>query len=713
MRKSIRACTAFVLTAAIITGLGATAVHAQEPVKACKDETVYIMAGADGSQKKITVSDWLQNTARTPVLEDCSNLSDIENVKGEETYTAGKKGNLQWKANGNDIYYQGNSKEKTPVKLHITYELDGKKISPDQLAGKSGKVVIRFDYENTLQETVKIKNKKEKISAPFAAVTAMMLDPEHFRNVQVTNGKAENMGNEIAVLGIAFPGLQDSLNLKKEDLEIPEFVEITADVTGFQMEGTVTIVTTSFLKDMNTKDLSVDDLLDASRELTKGTNQLIDGAGKLSDGLATLLEKSGALVKGIDQLKDGSLQLKTGADALSGGAAQLKTGADQLSQGLATLSGNSASLRGGAQQVFNSLLSSATAQLKAKGIDVSLSMGNYGQVLGGVIDQLTNGAHEKALQQVTAAVEAKRPEIEAAVTQAVTQQVQAQVEEQVTAGVRGSVEEQVRSQTEVIRTQLISQFFEGMTPEEFDAAVESGDITPEDVEKLNAAVEAAVQKAVGDQIDSEAIRGQISAMVTETMASDDITAKIGGLVAESTENQVQKAISEAMASPEVQGQLQAAAEGAEAVTALKASLDSYNAFYLGVIEYTKGVDQASAGAKDVSAGAEKLKSGMDTLNTGAASLNEGISLMNEQAPALVDGVTQLKDGSVSLKNGLDQLMRDGIRKIADLAEDDLDNLVERIRACGELADSYNSFSGIHSGMDGTVKFIYRTDAIGN
>ena len=713
MRKSIRVCTAFVLTAVIITGPGATAVHAQEPVKACKDETVYIMAGADGTQKKITVSDWLQNTEKLPVLEDCSSLSDIENVKGEEIYTAGKKDSIQWKANGNDIYYQGNSREKTPVKLHITYELDGKKLSPDQLAGKSGKVAIRFDYENTRQETVKIKNKKEKISVPFAAVTAMMLDPEHFRNVQVTNGKAENMGNEIAVLGIAFPGLQDSLNLQQEDLEIPEFVEVTADVTDFQTEGTVTIVTTSFLKDVNTKDLSIDDLLDASRELTKGTNQLIDGAGKLSDGLATLLEKSGTLVKGIDKLKDGSLQLKTGADALAGGAAQLKTGADQLSQGLSTLSGNSAGLRGGAQQVFNSLLSSATAQLNAKGIDVSLSMGNYGQVLGGVIDQLTNGAHEKALQQVTAAVEAKRSEIEAAVTQAVTQQVQAQVEEQVTAGVRGTVEEQVRAQTETIRTTLIAQFFENKTPEEFDAAVEAGEITQEQQEHLNGAVEAAVQKTIGEQMDSEAVKGQISTMVTEAMASDEIAGKISGLAAESTENQVQKAISEAMASPEIQNQLRAAAEGAEAVAALKASLDSYNGFYLGVIEYTKGVDQASAGAKDVSAGAEKLKSGMDTLNTGAASLNEGIALMNEQAPALVDGVTQLKNGSVSLKSGLDQLMRDGIRKIADLAEEDLDTLVERIRVCGELADSYNSFSGIHPGMDGTVKFIYRTEAIGD
>ena len=32
--------------------------------------------------------------------------------------------------------------------MNISYQLDGKDIAPAELAGKSGKVTIRFDYEN-------------------------------------------------------------------------------------------------------------------------------------------------------------------------------------------------------------------------------------------------------------------------------------------------------------------------------------------------------------------------------------------------------------------------------------------------------------------------------------------------------------------------------------------------------------------------------------
>ena len=42
--------------------------------------------------------------------------------------------------------YQGNIEKELPVELSVTYTLDGKSVSPEELAGKSGHVVIRFDY---------------------------------------------------------------------------------------------------------------------------------------------------------------------------------------------------------------------------------------------------------------------------------------------------------------------------------------------------------------------------------------------------------------------------------------------------------------------------------------------------------------------------------------------------------------------------------------
>lgn len=105
----------------------------------------------------------------------------------------------------------------------------------------------------------------------------------------------------------------------------------------------------------------------------------------------------------------------------------------EFSNGLSTLSSNSASLNQGAEQVFAPLLSTAETQIKAAGIEIpSLTIQNYGKVLKGVIDSLDKDAvYEKALQQVTAAVEAKRPEnIQTTVKQQTEAQVQKAIAEQ-------------------------------------------------------------------------------------------------------------------------------------------------------------------------------------------------------------------------------------------------------------------------------------------
>ena len=44
--------------------------------------------------------------------------------------------------------------------MKVSYYLDGEKMDPKDMAGKSGEVKIRFDYYNNSNETVKVKGKK-------------------------------------------------------------------------------------------------------------------------------------------------------------------------------------------------------------------------------------------------------------------------------------------------------------------------------------------------------------------------------------------------------------------------------------------------------------------------------------------------------------------------------------------------------------------------
>ena len=689
-----------------------TTINASAEAETSKDETVYVLAGADGTVQKIIVSDWIKNAMATDSLDDKTELSDIENIKGDESFTLGGDNSCVWDAQGNDIYYQGNIEKELPVQMSVRYTLDGQAIAPEALAGQSGHVTIRFDYQNMQYEEVLLDGKTEKIYVPFTMLTGMLLDTEVFRNVTVSNGKLINDGDRIAVVGIAFPGLQEDLAISKEKLDIPDYVEISADVENFEMGMTMTLATTELFGAIDSDKLDLHELSDAMAELTDAMGQLMDGSSQLYDGLCTLLEKSGDLVSGINKLAEGAAQLKAGAESLDSGAAQLQAGAAQLSSGLNTLNANSSSLNGGARQVFSSLLSMANTQLSEAGLSVpALTIDNYASVLDGVIASLDDTAvYQAALEQVTATVNANRGMIEEKVTEAVQAQVEAEVSAQVTAAVQETVTQAVHENEAQFRAAVIQQAL-GMTVEEYKAAIEAGLVTQEQQDAVNAAVEAAMQAEIDARMQREEIQAQINAVTQQTVGEQMQSDEIQALIASNTELQVQQAISEAMSSDAVQAQLSAAAEGAKSVIALKSSLDSYNAFYLGLITYTSGVSSAAAGANELKTGADALKAGTSELSAGAAELLQGIQTMKDSAPALVDGITQLRDGSMELSDGLKQFNEEGIQKLIEAVDGDLDGLSNRIRVTADVAKHYTSFSGISEDMDGDVKFIYKTDSI--
>ena len=375
-----------------------TVVENEASADISKDETVYVLAGADGSVQKIIVSDWLKNSLGSDTLSDKSELTDIENVKGDESYSVSGDGEMIWNADGGDIYYQGSTEKALPVDLSVTYTLDGKPISANDLAGKSGRVTIRFDYQNKQYETVEIDGKQEKIYVPFAMLSCVILDDDVFTNVTVTNGKLINDGGRTVVIGTAFPGLKENLAISEDKLKIPDYVEISADAKEFKLGNTVTVATNELFNSLDTdKFSSITKLSDSMKQLPSAMAQLLDGSSQLYDGLNELLEKSGDLAAGIDQLAAGSENLKSGAESLDSGAEELQAGAKQLSEGLNTLTASNDVLNGGAKQVFDTLLSTANTQLAAAGLEVpTLTVENYGQIFDGIIAKSGGNASEAA-----------------------------------------------------------------------------------------------------------------------------------------------------------------------------------------------------------------------------------------------------------------------------------------------------------------------------
>lgn len=700
-----------------------------------KDETVYILSGADGSVKKIIVSDLLQNALSSLSLKDSSQLENIVNVNGEQGFTLGANGSVQWNAEGGDIYYTGEINKELPVDIAVKYYLDGRELSAEDMKGKSGKAVIRFEYTNNQYETVKIDGRDEKIYVPFAVLTGVLLDNNIFRNAEASNGKIINDGDRTVIVGMAFPGLGDSLNIDSEKLEIPDYFEITADVKDFEMSETFSVATNEIFNNINLDSMdSIEDLNGDLEKLTEAVERLSDGSAALYEGLDTLLVKSSELIEGIDklvkgaealkngtsdlaegssQILQGSAQLSDGSRQLTEGSGQVLNGSSRLAEGLEELANNSAALNAGSKQVFDTLLAAATAQINAAGLDIpDLTAENYRQVLEQALaslndEDIRNLAYKTAENEVRKAVAAKEEEIRAAVAEA----VKAEISVKVTAAVRENVEAQVLASL-------------GYTKEQYQAAVKAGLVSEEQ--------QAGIKAAVNAQMESDGVKALIAQNTESQMQSEEVQT----LIAQKTAEQEELLIRQNLDSPEVRQKTEKAiaeaAEGRERIKSLIAQLDSYNEFYTGLNRYTAGVDQAAEGASKLQAGAEALNKGASDLNSGAGALNagadelnagavqldkgakqlyEGLLTLQGSAPALIDGITQLRDGARELSEGMTEFKEQGVRKLIDAADGDIKGLVDRIKAAADVSERYNSFSGIDGEMIGKVRFVYRTDGI--
>ncbi len=654
-----------------------------------KDETVYVLANAEGEAKRVIVSDWLTNPDGEKDLADATTLKDAKAVKG----SAFLKDGVWYNADGADVYYQGDAENPLPVNLTVSYTLDGEAKTAAEMTGKSGRVTIRVACD--------VKETKDGVKVPFAALTAALLDNDVFTNIEVTNGKFLDDGDRTVVVGWALPGLQETLKLDAETVTLPEYVEISAEAKNFEAPTTLTVVTNELFSAVDVDSIDATELTENINKLKNGMAQLKDGASRLADGVSALKDGAKTLADGATELKNGAEALKEGANPLGDGVSQLndgatalETGSAQLTEGLNTLTANNEALASGATKLFETVLGIANTQLSAAMENApTLTIENYEETLTALLDACSEAGIDKQLHdQVEAVVNQNRAKIEEAVTAKVRETVAAQVEE----AVRENVTAQVLAAMD-------------MTPDTYKAAVESGALTDAQKNQIAAAVDA--------QMKSQEVKAVLAQQTEQTMGSDEIKATIEQNVNE----QVEALTQQNMASKDVQARRAAALEQGQAaaasLTALKAQLDDYRTFYDGLNAYLAGTAQAANGASELKTGAAQLAAGTEELNgkvpallEGIGSLSNGMNTLTENLPSLTDGVQQLLDGANELKDGLNTFDEEGVSKLVSLVEDDLADMLDRVKAALNAANAYTTYTSLGENMTGRVRFVWRTDA---
>lgn len=632
-----------------------------------KDETVYVFAKANGDVDNILVNETLKNRDKSATIEDTTDLKDIVNVKGDETFT--QNGNkITWDAAGNEISYQGTTDRQLPVTVKATYYLDGNEISPEDLAGKSGKVKIRLDYTSNEKVTKEVNGKDEDISVPFVAVSGMVLG-DNFTNIQVTNGKYLAQGESNIVVGYAVPGLDSGVKDAAKDLdtEIPDYVEVSADVTDFSLDMTVTMLVNGSEMDYS-GDLDLTDLDDLTEALSSAGDQLADGSGELSDGAGQVSEGAGTLASKMGDLTSGAGSLKAGMESLS-------SSSGDLSNGVAVIDQSAQSIANGINTLDTAVNTKMTAEEQAavaKQAASQVSASVEAQFAAGTdtYNQIYGQASESYANTITGATN------------------------QITEAYLGS-----EAYTAFYNSALAAQAAQMASAKAAQEAAQGADFATVYQQEYTAALARKdLQDGVAAKV-QEAFKKM--AQQTTTTLAEGGKAAIGQSVVDACKSAATQAASQAAGQAAVQG-----AETAKATIASQIEATQANGYSL-----VSGANALAQGTSTLAGSIPALKNGISQLVSGANALASGAGQLKDGAVTLADGASQVADGAGTLNESLVTLNNEAIKKMISAYNGDVKDSVERLQAAMEAATEYDSFGGKSDNTAGVTKFIIKTAAI--
>lgn len=614
-----------------------------------KDETVYSKLDRNGDNYKTIVSTHIKNTENEDLINDLSDLLNVKNTSGDETYT--QDGNkFVWNANKNDIYYQGESSKELPIECNVKYELDGKEVSANEIAGKSGKVKITLQYTNKEERIVDVNGKKVKMYVPFVVIAGTIIENENARNIKVSSGKVVDDGSKTVVVGMAMPGLQESLGLSDDEVEIPSNVEITMDATNFETSSIMSYVTPKVLEE---DDLKVFDNLD---EIYGQVNTLQSSMNQIQDGANTL--------------KDGTTELATGANTLKDGVTTAYNGAQTIASEVAK---STQSLKNDKSEALDSAtLESIKKQAAASS---KLTDEQKAQIKAQAQTSSVLTEEQKAQIKAQAVAKAKLTDTQKAQITVLAKQGAVLTEKQ-----KAQITEQAKASSILTEEQKIAIIT--------NAQANYPTLTETEKALLIATAQStATQTAVNTALATAKTTAEQTAVATALSVAQQVATQTAETTALETAQQIatQTAVTTALTT----------AQSTATTTAMQTS--------------TTVAKQVGNQAKKTFT--NQVVSQMSTLGNGLNQLTSGLSELNNGAATLADGTNQVNDGATTLAEGIKTFNEEGIKKICNYINGDVKDLTTRVQKLTDLSKEYNNFTMLDGENDGEVKFIMIADAV--
>ena len=639
-----------------------------------KDENVYVTLKDDGSVANVyVVNEYTSKSAGT--VTDYGDYSSVKNLTTDsEIKLDGNK--VTAEVEKGKFYYQGDLKNTDiPWNIEISYYLDGKKMEADELAGKSGRLVMKIDISEN-------KDCNSTFFDHYLLQATVVLNTEKCSNIQAEGATAGNVGKDRQLLYNIMAGQG-----KK--------IEISADVEDFEMDGlTFKGVPMGFDIDTDSLDLSeltdkTDEIKDAVVSLDDGAGELLDGTKSAADGGKSLQSGSTQLTAGIGTLLTGGASLQSGSNSLLSGSLALNQGIEEYTNGVGQLADGSASLSAGVKELKTQVDALAAS---SEAMDLQKMMTQLSTLQASL-----NGLSEQSasLGQLLSA-DAQAANALVAEQQQVMQNLSTQVG---AANVRIAQDnETVKENAGTVNAQI------DQAEASIDKTLEAGGIDENTAASLMASLEAS-------RVNVSEVGGAASINMPEASMAMQQQA---GLLQQSS-GQLSKA-SEGFAEASRQlsaatGQISVPEDAQGMIVQLQSAVDSA---YQGAAALESGAGQLNQSSAALKSGSSKLVWGTSQLNSGIGSTVDGMNTLKSGADSLESGAKELSDGLMTLNEGTGKLksgtgeFREQTSDIDTQIDDALDEMVDKISGSDYEPVSFTSSENMDIGL---VQFAIRTDDI--
>lgn len=672
MKKKLKSILCLAIVVSMLFA-DATFAAPEEIAPAEKMDEILVQADATGKvtakQGRVTIT----GSDSTSPIKDKTVLSDIVNISGDETFRLDDNGTLTWENSGNKISYIGTLNEELPFSMKITYYLNDQEITPEELAGKDGRVKVVYSFENLTTVDVKLDDETYSMYVPFLTVTGIFLPMEGFSNVESLDGAMtmEEFGEQYFMMGVTGPGANEALNFKMLGLDqyvnFPESFGFTADVTNFQMPSTVTCITPHVVDKLDLSEVKspedietkIGELVAATEKLVNGSDELADGTGLLSDGIGQFMREFKNALKAI---ADGSVELDSDLTNLEKKKNELQDEASELID----------------------YLDDVLARVN------EFELPDKNAIFTPELQEAETKLNEDAALLIET-LEAMKTQLEE--VQAFAQEAQGDIDKLTEIG--NTVYEELSA---IDLDQIIADATELAKQQAYAAAKEELAGLPVTDEQIRTIMENIMAKV---DVSSVADEARVHIATVEALLDEipeieipEFDINVDPVIEILKDMEVQFAV------------LEEAAGKQEDMAAL---LDSANEF----------MDSVKKDSKVIKTKSNELLSGLDFADSAIQnaheymnSLKAAVSEAGEGSDKLANGVYALDDGAKQLAEGTEKYYEEGVLTAADYAKQaTLRAFLTRCKAFVLAAKEYTNITGIEESTKGSIRFIIRTEAI--